>query len=391
MDAYILGQKQSCFAKVEATYDTLQAFVAADAVKLLTFKLSPEYALEATKEHTASGSRNGLIPGRKGGKWSASGYFYLNGAGVAPECAAFLQAAYGKETVVGGTSVTYTINNAETPKSLQLGRLTDTNFYEVATGCVVEKLTIKSSNERPVWEAEGSFATYGSMTPAKCAAAGALTGASTVPLLAAHAGSIRVNSVLYYTSSGSTYNNTGAGYTVTAVSTDGATITVSPVLEHGITENDPLIPFAVAPSYGGTLMGASASMGALTIASRTMRYREHALSFTTGRHTRDDEAISDRPTGVIPGKALVDGQISAVFVDSDYGPFVGRAWDIDGHALVNRLGPNTAGSRMTLNAPNVFFKVVGQDFPEANETMVQLSYEAHQNAAEYDEHTLVLD
>jgi hypothetical protein len=385
IDSYILGQKQLDFAKVEASYDTLQSFVAGDAVKLLSLKLQPEYPLEDTKEHTGSGSRNGVIPGRKSGTWSASGYFYLGAAGVAPACKAFLQGAYGKETVVGGTSVTYTLDNSQAPKSLQLGQLVDDNFYHVATGCIVEQLVIKSGNERPTWDASGSFATYGSVSACKVAAAGADAGAAAVPLLAAHAGAVMVNAVVQI----GTRTNEGAGYTVTAVSADGATITVSPVLEGAVLENDVIKPLLPSPTFAGALMGIGSS--SLTLAGRSLRYSEHALTMITGRHARDGEAMSDRPTGIIPGAIKVDGQLNARFVDSDYGPFVGRAWAVDPHALVNRVGPNTAAARFTLNAPNAYFDVAQPDFPDEGEAVLQLKYRAHQASAEHDEHTLVFD
>jgi hypothetical protein len=385
INSYVLGQKQVDFAKVEVTYDTLQAFAAGDALKLLSLKLTPEYSLEDTKEHTASGSRNGVLPGAKGGKWQASGYWYLLAAGSPPECAPFLQAGYHKETIVGGTSVTYSFDNTQTPKSLQLAHLIDTNVYEVATGCMVESFAIKRGGERPTWEASGTYATHGWATACEVAAAGALIGASTFPILAAHAGSIGVNAVIQI----GTYSNAGVGYTVTAVSADGQTVTIAPVLEAAVTSGMDVLPLVPTPTYAGTLLGLGGS--AMTLGGRTVRYSEHTTTITTGRHPLIGEGQSDKPAGVIPGKVLVDGTLGARFVDTDYGPFVGRTWAGAGHAVVDRVGPSTAGAHFKVNAPNVIFDVPAHEFPDEGETSVSLKYRAHQSAAEYDEHTLVFD
>ncbi len=153
------GYQQKMWVKAEATYDTVQAVAATDAVNLIDLKLTPEWALEASQEHVGTASHQREIAGLKSGKWSASSYLMPAALGVAPDIGPFLTAAFGLETIVGSTSVTYSFLDTIPPSSIQLARYCGAKLMEIATGCWVEQVEFElQGGAAPKVSFSGGFA-----------------------------------------------------------------------------------------------------------------------------------------------------------------------------------------------------------------------------------------
>ena len=336
------GALQLHYAVAQTAYDTMQAFVAADGVRMTELKIEPTKNYMESEECAGTASLVTEVAGKRGGKWSAALYCKPNAAGTPPDCFSILKAAFGVETTSGGVSDTFSLSDATIALSgLQLQRLVSGVAQDIASGAWVESLDWEiTGGQLPKIAASGGFAYYARGSQTGVAAAGAVLGASVVPLVAGQDGSFTVGAVLEFISGTTHYNNTGAGYTVTTVTPSATvpTITVSPVLEHAVVENDLISPYAPTPSVSGTILdGVQCS---LTIDTVSLGFVKAKITHKTGVTGMDKEATADRANRLVfGGKRRIEGDVEFYFLDTVNGPLLGKAWDGALHDFVLRIGP----------------------------------------------------
>lgn len=386
MSNFAYGVDSKFFVKREATYDTVQAFVAGDGVGLIDLKLDPTKEYHLSKERVGTASAQAMIAGMRSAKWSAQSEVKPNAVGTAPDIGELLKAAMGTETVSGGVSVTYSFNSTA-PGSVQLGRYDGPGAYAVGNGGWAESLDLEcKANSEPTISFAGGYATHGFVYGAQVHA-NALAAATTVYYKTVYKGNISKNARVKF----GTEDNSGAGYLITDVddTVSPPKLTISPGLVNGISADDAIAPFVPSPSLSGTLLG-GISHG-LSIDGTSVVFQGAKISVKTGFHGRDKEVTSDRPVGVLRGPREVTGEMMFTFEDTVNGPYLGRAWAGTTRALIFRFGPDTAAQRMKVNIPKAFIEVVPLDVPDANEATFNLKFRALQNSAADDEMTIVFD
>lgn len=504
MVSVLEGGRQLAWMKEQTTFDTLLDFAATDAVSPLrgTLKLSPEYAHEDAKESVGTNSLQTELAQSKVGKWAGQFYVKPNAVGVAPDIGVLLKAALGVETVVGSTSVTYSLSDTvRTPLQI-LQNIADA--YQVnASGAWVEELSAEiQKGSAPILSFGGGYATHGWAYADEVGAGGIAYNATSLPLDDDIRGALGVNGRIKFstpsddggvagvTAAGGaeTYNlalgagsktltlkvdggsaqtvtleegdfvddeaataaevaavinadttgctawsdsgtlkitsdtvgsasiiqvtggtanailafdtNThsgtaGTGYLVTATTdtTGAATATISPavVSRAGHAAATAIVPWVPSQTVGGTKL--TAGQCSLTIDGVSFGFVSAKLSVSTGHHGRDKEATSEKPVGIIGGARSVSLELQLYFLHGNpsNASISGRAWAQATHAVVLRVGPNTAAQKMTINIPSIRFDVVPIEIPEAEEAMLVLRGKARQNAAACDELTIVFD
>ena len=382
------GVRRQFWVKAEATYDTQQAIAATDAVDLVDMQFTPEKVLTEINSHVGTGSYQGEVEGQTGGKWTATCDFMPTTAGTAPDIGPALKAAFGDETIVGGTSVTYDFNDSDTVQTLQLVIYGGDEFYEVVTGAWVEQLTIDAvQNQVPRMTFSGGFAGYGNLRGAPSTTGSNASAATTINMATGDGYKLANVGAGAYIKFGSE-DNGGAGYKVTSVT--ASTIVITPGLANTVgvaTAVTPLVP-------SQTLVGTRISAGiehAMTIDAVSMGFVSAKYTIATGIKALDRAASSSRPTRVFrTGGRIVDAELDTYFLD-EMSEILGAA-----HASTQvlrdvavRLGPNTAASRAILNTDKTLFKVQPIALPDAEVAMAKLIGRARQNSAANDEFSLV--
>jgi hypothetical protein len=322
---------------LQSTHDTMVAWAGTHACRLLEMNLDGSKEFKEVEECAGVGSPRSDVAGKMKNKWSIKGYVKPNAAGTAPDIGDVLHAAFGDEVIVGGTSVTYSFD-PDDPKSLQLMEMTDTNMQQQASGAWVEQLDLEAKGgEFPLISASGGYSRH--MWAHGTTTTGAGIGDAIIPLTAGQDGAISVGALV----------SVGAdtARTVTAVTPATPSITVDPVLASLIGAGAAVIPYAPAASVAGTLITSVADY--LTIDAAPLDVISAKLSFKPGWTGWDDECGSDHASRVLPGAHNVEGEFQLLWLDHATGYLYGKAWDGTVRTIAWRIGPNTAGQRLTVN------------------------------------------
>lgn len=384
------GIKQKFWVKEEVTYDTQQAITATDAVDLVSLEFTPDKAYTEISSHVGTGSYQGEIEGATGGKWTAVCDIMPAAVGVAPDIGPALKAAFGDETIVGGTSVTYDFNDSDTVNSLQLVKHAGDEFYEVVDGAWVEQLAIDAAqNQVPRLTFTGGFAGYGNLRGAPFTTGSNAAGASTINMVTNDGyklANIGAGAYVKFASE----DNGGAGYKVTSVT--ASTIVITPVLANTVGSTTQVTPYVPSQTLAGTRLSAGIEH-ALTIDSTSIGMIGCKYTISTGIKPADKQSTSSRPTRIFrTGGRVVDIDIDTYFLN-EIGIYLGAA-----HASTQvlrdvavRLGPATAAARATLNSDKTLFKVQPITLQDTEIALAKLIGRARQNSAANDEFSLVLD
>lgn len=196
------GALQLSWIKAQSSYDTIEAFVAADAVSHIngTFKIEPERTFEESKECSGTMSLTEEFTLGRGGKWSASFLVKPAAVGTAPDIGELIKAAMGMtETIVGATSVTYPLSDTVAPGGLQ-GVLNIAGIkQEMFSGGWVEEMTVDiPGNGLPTISFSGGFARYGWAFADVVGTGGIAYNATSMPVNNASRGSFGVGAVVQF-------------------------------------------------------------------------------------------------------------------------------------------------------------------------------------------------
>lgn len=372
------GVQQQYWVKEEATFDTALAETATDAVNLIELSIEPEMNFDKTIEHTGTASLQNEIEGKRGGKWTAVSYIMPVSVGTEPDAGPFFKAAMGS---VSGSDYSLTDSQTSIP-TLQIIKYAGDNLYEIINGCWVEEMSIESvGGSAPKVTFSGGFASYGWCYGGATVSSGSGT---SVTLNADHGNRVGVNSLVKF----DTEDNSGAGYRVTAVS--GDVLTISPTLAGPVSASDAVAPVVTTQTLTGTIQGGIS--GDLTIAGTSVGVISYKMTLSTGVKGLDQEATSNRANRVVRVAREVSGECQFYFLESeDSTELLGRAWYDTQIALVHRIGPATAGSRLTITTPSVRFNVSQIETPESDEAVWSGTFMARQSAAAADELSVDFD
>jgi hypothetical protein len=376
MSSFSSGFEAKGFAKLEASYGTIQDIAATDAVSPVEpMKFTPDLKWDEKKEVVGSASQQGFVKGMESGKWQAAFYGKPAAAGTAPDIDPLLEALFGTKTVNASTSVVYTFSDSAR-KSVQLDQHVG-GVHEVALGAVIDQCDIEvTGNEIPKFNFQGPFARYGCSQGGLVGTGGVSNGASIVPVNAAHKYGYRVGGLVTV--------GTSTGHRITAVTPATPSITVTPVISGGQAEGASIIAYSPSQTLGGTVIGGIDC--ALSLGGTEYGFISAKISIKSGKILRDKEASSTRPTGVLQAaRRVIDIELQFYLIDRDTAPFAVKSFEAITEALSLRIGPNTAGSRITIAAPVIHWMVAPKEIPGEDVATFVAKARAIQSAAAGDE------
>lgn len=387
------GILQTHFLKEQTTYDTTIAYAATDAVQGLvgTFAVEPMRNFAELEEAVGTASHQGDVALDQGGKFSGTFLIKPAAAGTAPDIGpAGLKAGFGIETITGSTSAVYTFSDTvKTP--LQGAINIASNLQRTFSGGVVEEMVIEiPAHNLPTISLSGSFARMGWVHEDVNSAAEP-QGETSIAVADASRGCVGIGGVVQFEND----NNSNAGFIVTAVdwTAGAANFTISPGIAEaaGIGSGETITGLVPSQTTGGTAIAAS-NCG-FTVDGIALGFTKLTIKVTTGWGLRDNEATSDRPTGIIrKSKRKVEGSIDFVYDDlnTGYGPILGRTMDGFVRDLFIRAGSDTAAARMKIDINKARLDVAQLDIG-AEAVTGTMNFVARQNAAAADEMILTFD
>lgn len=384
----IYGANQQVFVTKESVYKDRLAVTGTDAVSVISSTISPTQEWIEDLSHQGSASLISEIEGKRGGTWELVVHVRPNGtAGQLPQELDNLFDACMLGTVTsGGSNVIYTLSSSADPISLQIVRYAGDSWCEWVNGACVETVTFSQESGQPgTITFAGSFAEIGYLKGAPVVdGTGYATGTS-ITLAAASAYLIRVGAQI------KTANDTngGAGYEVTAVSSDGLTLTITPTMAgSGFLAGVSITPVVPTASYSGDpVVGIDCG---LSIDGTATDFISASVTYSTGFHLLDQEASTASATCVAPGARRIEMEASFVSKDTTAG-LDGNGWVGNTRAIILRMGRDTATERLKITIPACRLSPADPDFPTADEATFTVSGKARQSAAADDEMTITLD
>jgi len=390
----IPGQLQLHWIKEQTTFDSILAYAVTDAVsgRIDTYKIDGELNYEDLNEAVGTASHQGEVQTVRGGKWAGTFLVKPAAAGTAPDIGpALLKAAFGVETITGGTSAVYTLSS--TVKTPLQGCLNIANrMQHIFSGGVCEEMTIEiPANALPTISFAGSFARFGHCYEHENDEAEAQT-VTEIAVADDNRGMVSPGAVIQFEDD----DNSSSGYTVTAVDwTAGAAhydITPGIAGAPGIGANEWVRPLVPSQTVGGSAIAAVAC--ALDIDGVSLGFKKATIKMTTGWGLREPEATANRAAGIIrTGPRRIEGTIEFYAIVSDTGnmPPMGREWgELLTRDIQIRVGAATAGERMTLDFNKVLCKpaafTIGAGAVEAS-----MDFVARQNSAAEDEFSMTFN
>lgn len=378
------GMLQQFWGKLESAFDTVSAEAATDAMDLISLEIEPTLDFSQVVSHVGTGSLQEEVEEKRGGTWTATSYVRPGALGVEPDIGALIEAAFGAKTIVGGTSVQYDLSDTVCP-SLQLVRYAGANLYQIANGSWVETFeTDITGADEPKLTISGGFASYGYVYVGGTVAGVEPAAETDIVMSANHAQLAGVNALVKFGSE----DNGGAGYRVTAVDFTTETITISPGLANPLVGGEAMAPVVVSQTLAGATQGGIAC--GLSIDATAIGLISGKMTLATGIKPLDREASSNRATGLVRVPREVTGELETYFLTENT-QYLGGSWNGTLRALIQRAGPDTAGSRMKINTPKSRIEVTPIEIPEAEEVTTTMAFRARQNAAAADELTLLFD
>ena len=381
------------FAALESAYDTFAAFAAADAIGRISLNLRPTLNLLRRAEHRGSQSIAGHDKDKYGGDWDLSAELKVTTpAGDFPELSVFLEAAMGQKTDAGA-SVNYT-HLLKSLLSLQLGNFNGTDFGEIANGCWLRNLRIAHEGSQYVMvSASGGFASYARLHGAPLVDGAHAQGASTIGLSSGHASKI-ISGLLssqMVVDFGAGLDNSGAGYTITAVDYDADELTISPAIAAGddLSGGEEIRVLVPTPAFEGLQVGTTEGITAVDGAD--LDYTRFSYELDTGIQGSALEGSRNRPSRLeLSEDRVVSGEFAAYSLDEN-AHLQAKAANDDPVAIAHRFGPDTAGARFKINVPAAALTLFPIEKSEKGPYMIAAAYEGEQSAAPEDESSLVVD
>lgn len=287
------------------------------------------------------------------GEWSFPVYARPSGtAGTAPSEDVLMESLLGDKTVTGGTSVAYTLATTKPSFSLWMKKGHTIFFASGATaGSLKTTLETKGGHKM---EFSGQFMAMGWAGTCTLDAAALIEATSVV---VHDAKKFSVGARVEFVEGVNTYNNTAAGYTVTAVNVATNTLTISPMLEAALDDESIIRGYLPTASAVGTPLEnrkGYATFDAVTTPLQTMNVNISDMP----KYLDDEVSDADYPTEYIETKRAIDGSASVYFRENDLKYFYdGYNATAAGDVALALIVGDTAGSIVTYAMPTTSLSV----------------------------------
>ena len=286
------------------------------------------------------------------GSWSLQVALQPSGAaGTAPAEGELMRAALGKVTTVASTSVTYEQTISKPSYSLWF-RKGHTVFH--ASGATVSDMKLMFDMSCYVkTDFSGQFMKMGWAGSSQLASA--FTSGTTVTV--DDAKSYTVGSKIYFENAAGTVteDNSGSGYTVTAINTSTNVVTFTPSASTAFAVDDWIKGFLPT----GTEVGSGpiqARKGVVKIDTVSVRTRSFELNMSDAvKYIDDERTTSGYPESYVEGQRTVTGSMDLYFRNTDLKYFY-DARNKDYKHVVLEIG-DTAGSIIKFDMPRTLLKM----------------------------------
>lgn len=367
------------FATVESAFNTVQAFAAADSVKVLEITITPDDGAIDPNEYTGSASEEAPILGRNsGGEWSVSFRAGANASasGTAPRGWAFYRGAMAGTP---NTSSQWTVGLSDsTANSLQIGRKVGTGWYEQVNGAVVSSIEWRVSGAEVIVSASGRY-TSRRVIHDGVSVSGSHSSADTTIDVASGEGQ-RVDAGLLIKFG--TEDNGGSGYTISSIATD--TLTISAGLANGLSGGEQVLP--LLPTFtdaATTIRGVSCSWS-WDGGSTSVNIIESTTTFDTGIVLRDNEVTTSEAQGLLVGPRQIRASVRAYYLEAHADTMV-EVKTLTAQDVLFRIGPNTSNARFTLDMPKFTTTTAPVVMDRGDAIVVEFEGRATKNSAAADE------
>lgn len=370
---HALGRSRKCFAKQEVTFGTQILPVATDAFKT-TKPIKFNAKIDRRNRMDNRNTRDYLerITGVTTVGWDCEAYVLPSGtAGTVPNIGKFLTNGFGKETIVGATSVTYATTNLQAMGSLTLTQNMNNVVQETAAGAWVESIGLKvSGKDEPKITLSGGAAKYaltGTTTSAGIVAGSATTMTFTDPA-AMQLGSVFVVNT-----------DAGTGYTVTIYNATTGAATFTPAAVTGWANLATITPAVPTETTVGSPL--SFTLGSMTLDGVAIPVIDFDCSVKNNiKPIGIDEAFNTNATDYIPNDRDVKGSFN-LRGKKDQILNWGKRWNLTTRALVLVLG-SVAGKKLTINIPTAEIEFSPVNIPDVDEITMPFPFTALGNAGE---------
>lgn len=380
---HALGRSRKNFVKAEATFATFVKPAATDAIKTLR-PIKFDAKQERVDREDNRNTRDVLERITKGVSvsWDLEAYLLPSGsAGTAPDLGPLLKIALGSETVSGGVSVTYGLNNVQALGSVSLIEEMNTISYEAAAGAWVEEVGLKVSGKQEArLTFAGGAAKYGRTTYCTLAS-GVATAATSMTITSGEERAIQIGTVVKIGND----SNSSAGYEITAMNYSTRVATFTPGLA-GAGESGGAAVTAFAPSETTAGSPTSPTLGSMTIDAVSVPVVEFEWNLKNGIKPIDDEAGQANVTDYIPGFREVSGTFT-LRGRRDHLLHLGKRWSFSTRALIVAIG-TAAGRILTVNVPTAEIEFAPTEGDPVEEIMMNFPWKALGSSGE-DSTTLV--
>ena len=387
------------WAHEETTYNSTSApptLVIGDSISANNIKITPKYDFAALKEQIGSASPQGEVPVLRKCAFEIDLDIKLNALGSAPHGGQLLRCALGTETLNASTSAVYTLSDSALRSFTLAKNIPGNSYFEQIFGAFITKVEGEVSDKKiSALKLSGEAASWGALmgVPVTDGSTHA-AGGSTVPLASGHAFKILPGVRVAFGS----VNNSGAGYLVTALSTDGLTLTISPVLESGgIGASQTVTP--IVPSFQNTGTPTARPHG-FSLGGTSMAMISGKFMLETGITGIDNEATADTFSGLYIRDRSLEVDIDFVYRDENVSQGLGRSWINrfnsapaagQTQAVSLRAGQNIAANRITFAFPAVRVMVAEIPTPYGGIAQYAVKGRGRYSAAYGDECTITCD
>ncbi len=378
MRTLALASEEILFAVKETEAGTLAYPTSTDVIRAVgTANVNQADELLEDGQLSNRRSRLSKIKGRTNpGTWSFTTYTKPSGVlGTAPEHDILFECAMGKKATGSGNSIEYTFDSANVLPSFSLWRRVGHSVF-AAAGCTVNQMGISvtgASISQISWSGE-FMKWYRAGTSALSADADALDTEIVV-----------VDSKLYTPKMKikiGTLDNSGSGFTISAVNYSTNTLTISPALTDDVEIGDVVSPWLPTPSYksGQPIHG---KLGIVKIAGQDAIILESSIQVTNNiKYYVDEKNGVMYPTIYgTPTFRDVTGTLRLYFYQNIPGYFYKSEYQIQ-DALIIPAG-DKSGSIMEISCPRIEYETPSLEGD--TEVMVSLGFTAVGSATGDDE------
>jgi len=362
----------------ETTYGDKAKPTAAKGLRTSSLVITPVYDRPFVPERRNTRSRQERVDGKKSATWALRCVVRPSDtAGTAPDCGDILKHAYGTETVVGSTSVAYTLLKDPSALSASIYKHLE-DLQEMCYGAIVQSVGVTFGGEDfAMFEFSGVAQDVGEA--GKNQANG--TGSSTDVFIVDDSDFFKAGGIVQIDGD----DNSGAGFQIGSIISETLYLDTA----HSWSNDDAVIPFAPTATLAGSPRYGTVGQISLDGDSTTVQIISGSFNMATGLGLHTSQFGTQNPQAVtLEGERTCDFSVDMLVEDTEVFR-MGHARSRVSQNVIITIG-DTAGKRMKIKMPTAEIDP-GARSGEDGLMRVSLSGVALASSSGEDEHSLMFD